>query len=291
MATADAPAVTVVIPTHGQAPHLAGQLRALARQRTAVPFEVIVADNGLARSALAVVAGFLSRLDLRVVDATGRRGRSFARNQGARSARARALLFLDHDDEAAPGYVDAMARALQRHAVVAARLDPHALNPPWLAGRHWASSVTMPTPPPGLPPWAPGTTLGIDRGALEEVGGFDEELRLGYEDIDLCWRLHGLGYRIAPVHDAVLRYRLRARPKELVMQARRDTVGALRLARKHPDYVLPSVTLGTYLRYAGGSLLRAGAGVTPQVRIEGWSGLGICLGLAERALHRRRLRP
>ncbi len=42
------------------------------------------------------------------------------------------ILFVDADDEVAPGYIDAMAAAVVAHQAVAARLDVDKLNAPWV---------------------------------------------------------------------------------------------------------------------------------------------------------------
>lgn len=279
------PAVSVVIPTHGQPRYLARQLAALAGQRAAAPFEVIVADNG-APGLLTSLADFRDRLDLRVVDATARPGPGYARNRGVRSARGPAVVFLDDDDEAGPGYVDAMAHALRSHKVVSARLDMRTLNARWIYEQKWASPLEEPTP--DRPPSTIAAAMGVDRASFDEVGGFDEQLRTGYyEDIDLCWRLGRLGHEIVYVPDAVLHYRLRSRGHALARKARYLTLGAAQFTRKYPEAATEPVSLGSGLRYVCGSALRAAAGPTPQMRAEGWCGLGICLGHAEVAVRRR----
>ncbi len=45
--------------------------------------------------------------------------------------------------------------------------------------------------------WGSGAALFLRKSALEEVGGLDEAFELHMEEIDLCWRLHLAGWRIA----------------------------------------------------------------------------------------------
>lgn len=276
--------MSVVIPTCGRARYLDRQLAALTRQETAVPFEVIVADNGCDPGVLASLAESFSRLDLRIIDATARPGRCFARNHGARSARSGALLFLDHDDEAAPGYVGAMACALGHHPVVAACIDLRTLNPAWLTppGAHAHDVLTT----PGPPPWILTGAMGIDRAVFEGVGGFDEAFRLCYEDVDLCWRLHRLGYPISVVPDAVLHYRLRAGGKDALLQSRRTAIGLVQLGRKYPgaDRVHFQPRPQQVPRWLCASILRILAGRTPHIRWTGWRGVGTCIGRIEAQL-------
>jgi GT2 family glycosyltransferase len=42
------------------------------------------------------------------------------------------------------------------------------------------------------------------RSVFDEVGGFDEELRVAYNDVDLCLRIAEKGYRIVYVPEAML---------------------------------------------------------------------------------------
>ncbi|RMG63316.1 MAG: glycosyltransferase family 2 protein [Calditrichaeota bacterium] len=45
--------------------------------------------------------------------------------------------------------------------------------------------------------WGSGAALFLRKQALEQVGGLDEAFELHMEEIDLCWRLHLAGWRIA----------------------------------------------------------------------------------------------
>jgi Glycosyl transferase family 2 len=78
--------ISVIVPARDPAATIGGQLAALAAQRYEGSWEVIVADNG---SADATVADrWIGRIPgLRVVDASGRRGASHARNVGIAASR------------------------------------------------------------------------------------------------------------------------------------------------------------------------------------------------------------
>ena len=45
--------------------------------------------------------------------------------------------------------------------------------------------------------WLSGAALWLRRSALESVGGWDEHYFMYMEDVDLCWRLRRLGWRVA----------------------------------------------------------------------------------------------
>ena len=135
---------------------------------------------------------------MRLVDAGQAKGKSHALNVGIRAAHGRALLFCDADDTMAPGWLAAMAAALDRHAFVAARMDIRALNPDWtLAHRRQAQEHGL-----GTLPHAPhcrlgaGSTLGFRRAVFDAVGGFDPAF-VALEDIDFCVRAHLAGFTAA----------------------------------------------------------------------------------------------
>ena len=52
--------------------------------------------------------------------------------------------------------------------------------------------------------WASGACLAIRKDRFYEVGGMDEEYFAHQEEIDLCWRLHNLGYPIKYTPNSVI---------------------------------------------------------------------------------------
>jgi N-acetylglucosaminyl-diphospho-decaprenol L-rhamnosyltransferase len=48
-----------------------------------------------------------------------------------------------------------------------------------------------------LPDWVAGMFMVFRTELFRAAGGFDESYFLYYEDVDLCWRLHRLGYGVA----------------------------------------------------------------------------------------------
>jgi glycosyltransferase involved in cell wall biosynthesis len=202
----------VVIPCRDAAAVLAEQLGALAEQTWRGPWEVLVADNGSRDETTAVVREFESRLPLRVVDASARRGQGFARNAGAAASRGETILFCDADDVVAPEYVEAMARCLAAPgaALAAPRFDFERLNPAWIAASRenaQATGLQPYTEPPYLP-HAGGSGLGVRREAHRALGGFDEGMA-ALEDTDYCWRAQGAGLAFRFCPDAVVHVRLR----------------------------------------------------------------------------------
>ena len=107
--------MSVVIPTHGRPGSLVRCLEALAAQT--LPrhhFEVVVCDDGSPEPVAPVVAPFSEQLTVRVVR-HARSGPAAARNEGARHARGRYLVFTDDDCVPAPDWLEHMVERMHRH--------------------------------------------------------------------------------------------------------------------------------------------------------------------------------
>jgi GT2 family glycosyltransferase len=220
------------------------QLNALLARPATVPFEVVVADNGSTDGSRRVAAEFARRSQaVRIVDASDKAGLAHARNVGAAAANGDALAFCDQDDEVAPGWVEAMARALADHEVVAGRLEHDRLNEGWaiaVRGRPQTEALVR-SEIEGAPHFAFGCTLGVRRAVHEAIGGFDEAFEQGCEDVDYCWRLQSAGHELAFEPAAVTHYRLRNSLGGIYRQARAYGESEALLFRKHRASGLPPI--------------------------------------------------
>ncbi|MFG3707438.1 glycosyltransferase family 2 protein [Micromonospora sp. NPDC047670] len=207
------PALSVVMPTYQDPQCLALTLQALTRQTLpAERFEVIVVRDGGSSDGYAEALAEGAGLRLRLVELPRRKGRSGARNEGARCASAPLLVFLDADSWAVP---DLLERHLAWHsapgnaAVLIGRRDEIGLAdlPAVLAGE----SHTIPRAFPhggdlrfamGLPDddsdwlragWVVAYTHNISLASsrFAQVGGYREAFGLSYgvEDVELFYRV------------------------------------------------------------------------------------------------------
>jgi glycosyltransferase involved in cell wall biosynthesis len=196
--------ISVVLPVRDGLPWLEEQLGALAAQECDEPWEIVVADNGSTDASVAVAHRWAERNGaIHVVDAAARSGPSAARNAGVRSARGDLLAFCDADDIVQPGWLGACVAALGDADVVAGTFDFSSLNGLGDDDPGPAATSQLGFLPAGL-----AANLAARRGALEAVGGFDEEMSVG-EDIDLCWRLQLEGFRFSVAPGAVVAKRER----------------------------------------------------------------------------------
>ena len=256
------PAVSVIVPVLNGAATLPGLLQSLERQTYGGAWEVVVADNGSSDRSRDLLSGWSGRLPgLRWVDASGRRGVSHARNVGSRGARGRLLAFIDQDDEADPGWLGALVEAAGPGGFVAGRCDFRRLNHPIV--RAWSPEPPRDRLPHAhLLPYAIGTNLAVDADVLRRVGGWDESLRHGGEDVELSLRLQMAAHALTFVPDAVVHKRRRQTLGGLARQQFLNgaaSVGVYRRFRSHlrPQAPWASLRAWGHILLTSGDLLRS----------------------------------
>ena len=228
--------LSVVIPTVGRRDLLDEQLASLSACEWEHPWEVLIADNGSRDGTRELVSRWSVRLPgLRWVDASARRGRSFAVNEGARKASGRFLLLVDDDDLVDPEIISAVGDGLLGGAeAVVFNFDVRSLNRPaiWQSLHHDELEHGVPSFM-GLPAiWG---NFAIDRELFLRLGGFDEDL-LYAEDLEFSVRLHQEG-GVVPRHlpRRLVHYRLRGTPRERFRQSVSYGVASAQIAARYPE--------------------------------------------------------
>lgn len=195
------PQLSVILPVRDGEPFVAGMLESLATQVTTFDWEMIVVDNGSTDGTLATARSFEGRLPALRVLSEARAGKSNALNAGIAAAAGSYLVFVDADDQVAPGYLQAMADGLDTYEMVSGRMDTTVLNPGWAQGVKLREDGLT-----NFLDWhvmVGGGLLGIRADVRKRVGDFDPELRCG-EDVDFTWRAALQGIDTGFVPDAVL---------------------------------------------------------------------------------------
>lgn len=241
--------VSVVLPFRNAAGTIGDQLEALASQDFDGIWEVIAVDNCSEDESRTIAESYSGRLELRVVEARDRLGGGYAGNVGAGHASAEKVLFVDADDEVAPGYLSAMAAALDRHDFVTAAYDLESLNPPWVRSAHgpdWHDrDGSLPDQFGVLP--NPGASIGITRAIFESVGGFPGDLPRMY-DIAMAWEVQFAGTKLHCVPEAVYRYRYRDSLLDLFRQGLAGSTCAPLLYTRYRSVGMPRRSVGQMLR-------------------------------------------
>jgi GT2 family glycosyltransferase len=253
----DGPRVSVVIPVRNGTATMGAELAALACQRAAPPFEIVVSDNGSTdglQEWLVASSAQWPQLDIRCVDSSAKPGVSYARNEGVRHARADIILICDSDDIVCPTWVRSMAEALETYDGVGGSLDELTLNPPSSPMLAFATSSL----PVGLGflPYAVGANCGVRRKVWQALEGFDEAYLHGGEEIDFFWRLQLGGYKFGFVPQAVIAYRHRTGIRQNIRTAFWRGIGTCQLAARFSTQI-PSQSAPAIARTWGGLFLRS----------------------------------
>lgn len=180
------PLVSLILVTYNSARLLPAFFDALAGTRYA-PYELIAVDNASADGTAEELA---RRPGVRLLANAANVGFGRACNQGARAASGSLLVFLNPDVLVTPLWLDALTERMAQHPD-AAIISPQTVAPgearaaPEPAERRAVEAAAV-----------PGCAMMMRRCAWEQLGGFDEQIFLYWEDTELCWRAWLCGWRV-----------------------------------------------------------------------------------------------
>jgi hypothetical protein len=276
--------LSVVIPSWNTKDYLAACLAHLAAAEKP-SCEVIVVENGSSDGSLEYLRA--EHPEVQVI--ANARNEGFARgsNQGMRAARGRYVLLLNTDTEVAPDAIARLVGFLEQH-------PEHAAVAPRLVNRDGSTQRTVQEFPTlatalffstPLERWFPNSrelrryfmrnwdqessrdvdqppaaVLLLRREVLEQVGLFDEELWLFYNDVDLAKRIRAAGHRTRYLAEATVLHHVGGSTRkfaDFVATWQRDR---LRYYRKHHGrigglWLKACVTL-TFFEWAAAQLVR-----------------------------------
>ena len=178
-------------------------------------WEVIIVDNASSDGTPLFLTEAVARYPwLRVIRNDVNIGFSRACNQGVRASNAPAILLLNNDTEAQPGWLEPMIRTLYSETRVAA-VGSKLLFPDGTIQHAGVFIFNSENPPDPLLPQhiyfrkpadypeaqlrrvysaITGACILLKRAAYDAIGGLDEEYWNGYEDVDLCFKLKEQGW-------------------------------------------------------------------------------------------------
>ena len=212
-AIADHPKVGIVIPTRDHANALKRCVDSIRAKTTYRNYEIVVVDN---ESKEPETAHYLSSVGLRVIPCAGTFNFSNINNLAASKIECDMLLFLNNDTEViSPEWLEAMVEHCQRPGVgatgarllyrdgrvqhegvlvgcrtLAGNIDHHGYFSLGQVIRN-VSAVTA-------------ACMMTRAAVFEEIGGFDEDLPVAFNDVDYCLRLRQLGYVVVYTPYALL---------------------------------------------------------------------------------------
>jgi GT2 family glycosyltransferase len=218
----DKPLVSIVIPNWNGAEHLPTCLDAL-REQTYPKVEVILADNASTDGSLEMARERYP--EVRIVALEENRGFTGACNAGIEAAQGALIVLLNNDTETAPGWLEAVVDAFDRHpeaGMVASKM----LLFDQRDTLHTAGDIYRLDGIPGnRGVWqrdngtysreeyvfsACGGSAAYRRTMLDEIGTLDDDFFFSCEDMDLAWRAQLAGWRCVYTPDAVVYHKLAA---------------------------------------------------------------------------------
>ena len=236
MTAPDTPDVSVIVPARNEASRIEAALASVSASKE-IRIEVIVVNDGSTDATVDVVTA-LGDTRVRILSTTeGARGLSQARNLGIAAARGVWIAFLDADDAWAPGRLDAILEAADRHAAdfVADDVLIESTDP----GTGTVSSVSTLLIDRGLSAPTDGHPLSLDHFVRHDLGIIkpviaralivDQDLRFGdhtTEDFAFWFRCIRVARRPVMLGRPTYRYRRDAGTVTLSAPTRAFWVGA-----------------------------------------------------------------
>jgi len=193
------PYVSVIIPAYNEEAFLPKCLNSLKKQKTSIPFEVIVVDNNSTDN----TASIPKRFGYQVIREL-KKGASSARNAGARHAKGTILVFIDADCIAFYDYIQNISDQFLHKNILDVLCGPCVIYDAGLFIRyctdqlhyysHYFSLIRFIT---RYQLFSSGN-FAIKRNVYQKIGGFDESISnvIEAEDVELACRLNSYGYTI-----------------------------------------------------------------------------------------------
>ena len=195
MISSQTPKISVIVPCYNVALQVEDLLKCLSTQDFDEPWEILFVNNRSTDDSVSVIETFQGELPpYQILSAPDTAGAGYARNVGVKSAQASLVAFCDADDEIPNDWVRKMYLAITEFGFVGCRIGERkgtAKKFSGLMNDDIGGFYNI-----GYLPFSGAGTLGIRKDIFDEVGGFDNHLRI-CEDIDLCYRVQLSGH---PLH-------------------------------------------------------------------------------------------
>jgi GT2 family glycosyltransferase len=222
----DYPLVSIIIPSHEEPEVLSRCIESIYERTEWPSFEALIVENGSKdKKTFGCYKHFQNQhKNLRVVTCEANGGFNFSRlvNFGAQKAQGDFFLFLNNDTQViSKDWIDCLVGpalygnagcvgakliypdGLIQHAGVTINRDGSPVHTDQMMPSHDAGYYECNALPHRVAA-VTGACLLTPRKVFEQVGGFDEELAVDYNDIDYCMRVSQAGYTVLQQNDVVL---------------------------------------------------------------------------------------
>lgn len=217
----DYPTVTVIVLNYNGLTHLKDCFSSLTKiEYPSDRLELMLVDNASKDGSIEYIQSHYPQV--RIVSNEQNLGFGSGNNVGAQVATSQYVVFLNNDMWVDPQLVQGLVKAIQSEPDVACagakilnwdgtRFD-FAGSACHFAGYAYQEGMDKPYTPEQFSDIKPilfacGGAMMIDRQVFLEVGGFDGDYFIYYEDSDLGWRLWVLGYKVVFAPDGIVYHR------------------------------------------------------------------------------------
>ena len=272
--------LSIIIVNYNSGESLKRCLASLKESRIESPYEIIVVDNGSQEGDLKGLEEDLFNLQL--IRNPKNIGFARANNQGISNSKGDHLLLLNPDTLVLKEGLDGLVKFMEEHPKAGAA-GPMLLSPdgtrqpsfrrfPSLLNVFFGRTSFLTRRFPKNPftksylmmdansqrarevDWIMGACMILRRDAFQGVGGFDESFFLFVEDVDLCYRLKRMGWKIYYVPEVRVIHEYGASIKtRRRLSMKEHHIGMYRFFLKHYRYPLPVkgiLSLGLLMRLA-----------------------------------------
>lgn len=206
--------------------------------------EIIMVDNGSTDDSVTFVES--NYPEVKIIRSETNLSYSGGNNLGIRQATGEYIILLNNDTRVTPGWIDPLLDSFKSDSHVAAcqpkilsMSDPamfeyagaaggfmDRLGYPFLRGRIFDTLEKDTGQYDDVVDlfWTSGAAMAIRKQVLDETGLLDEDFVLHMEEIDLCWRMHLLGYRLS------------IRPEAKVYHYGGGTLGAEKMSKMYYNH-------------------------------------------------------
>jgi glycosyltransferase involved in cell wall biosynthesis len=255
-------AISAVIPTYNYGRYIAEAVESALAQ-TMAPREVIVVDDGSTDDTEAVVRKFGDKVRyIRQENA----GVCAARNRGVAESTGEYIAFLDADDIWDPTKLEKQLAVFESDPEIGlvhcGMLEFDGETGETIAlhlegQKGWVADELLLWERPAIV--GPGGTIMVRRGVFEEVGGFDEQMKVS-EDWDFCYRV-ARRYKVGFVAEPMVNYRSHGAAAHRDIREMERGMGRFYEKAFANDVEVSRLrerSLGNYHRILAGSYLHAG---------------------------------
>ena len=238
--------ISVIVPAYNYGKYLSECLQSLLTQ-TFTNWECIVIDNGSTDDTAQVAKKFTEKDPRFIYVYTEQKGVSFARNKAVELSKGEFILPLDADDKIAPTYLEKAEKILASDKnIKVVYCDAElfgALSGKWILPSYTLKDLLIEN--------SIFCTALFRKSDFETAGGFNEEMKEGFEDWDFWIRMLKSGGKVYKIPEVLFYYRMRADSRNGVLYEQKQLNLRKKIYQNHKElydatFNLPDLIFDNY---------------------------------------------